>query len=140
MMIQRKCIFLLLVLLLAGSWSLKAEDGYRLWLRYDQVQDAGRLKNYRQALQQIIIQGNSPVLQAAGQELGHGLEGLLGTAVPLSDKLSKQAAIVAGTPANSPLIASLKLQDKLAAVGPEGYLSAAVLRGEKHRIERRYLY
>ncbi|WP_224998358.1 alpha-glucuronidase family glycosyl hydrolase [Cesiribacter sp. SM1] len=112
----------LLLLLLATGFPCRAEDGYRLWLRYDQIQDAGSLKNYRQSIKEIVLQANSPVTEAAGQELSRGLGGLLGTAVPITQKLSQQGAVVAGTPANSPLIASLKLGDKLSSLGDEGYL------------------
>ncbi|AHM63126.1 alpha-glucuronidase [Flammeovirgaceae bacterium 311] len=120
---RTRLLFLpLLLLLFASAIPLQAEDGYRLWLRYDPVQDAGLLKSYRQSIREIVIQGNSPVTAAAGQELSRGLQGLLGTGVPLTQKLSQQGALVAGTPASSPLIAALKLQDKLAPLGKEGYL------------------
>jgi alpha-glucuronidase len=112
----------LLLLLLATSFPAVAEDGYRLWLRYDPIQDAGSLKNYRQTVKEIVLEGGTPITEAAGQELSRGLGGLLGTAIPLKQTLSQQGAIVAGTPANSPLIASLKLGDKLTSLGNEGYL------------------
>lgn len=99
-----------------------AEDGCRLWLRYEQVQDAARLQAYRQAVHEIIIQGNSLTLLAAQKELQTGLNGLLGQATPAAQEPTQQNILLAGTPASSTLIKELNLTDKLKTVGDEGYL------------------
>ena len=41
---------ILLCLLLFGSITVQAEDGYRLWLRYDPIDDPLLLQQYRQAI------------------------------------------------------------------------------------------
>ncbi|MFD3002345.1 alpha-glucuronidase family glycosyl hydrolase [Pontibacter toksunensis] len=120
---RNKFAFILpFLLLLLVTNSLYAEDGYRLWLRYDQLNDAARLKDYRKAISGILVDGDSPTLLAAEKELKMGLDGLLGKAVPLTEKLTRKGAIVAGTPESSPLIRSLNINDKLQEVGEEGYL------------------
>ncbi|MFZ0430706.1 MAG: alpha-glucuronidase family glycosyl hydrolase, partial [Acidobacteriota bacterium] len=68
------CGFLLLL-----SSALRADDGYRLWLRYDPVDDAARLASYRNLITATLIEGNSPTMTAARSELGRGLTGLLGS-------------------------------------------------------------
>lgn len=116
------CFILLLLLLFSASGRLLAEDGYKLWQRYEQVQDAGRLQSYRQAIQEIVVQGSSPTLAVAQKELQQGLSGLLGQAVPAVQQPTQQSILVAGTPASSALVKELNLTDKLKAAGEEGYL------------------
>lgn len=99
-----------------------AEDGYEMWLRYHQVSDAKLLKNYRQQLSHLVVEGESPTLSVATTELQRGLEGLLGQQVSLSQQLARRGSLVLGTRENSPLIASLQLGERLATLGPEGYL------------------
>jgi alpha-glucuronidase len=95
----------------------RAEDGYDLWLRYRPM-EASALAQYRPLATAIVSEGNSPSLNAAKNELTHGLSGLLDRPVrpgPLAD-----GAVVIGTPASSPSIAGLKLP--LTALGRDGYL------------------
>jgi alpha-glucuronidase len=98
------------------------EDGYEMWLRYHTVSDAKRLKDYRIQLGQLVVEGESPTLTAAQAELQRGLSGLLGQPIANGNKLARKSSLVIGTPKNSPLIASLKLNERLAAVGPEGFI------------------
>ena len=55
-----------------------AEDGYRLWLRYDKINNATILQQYRKQISSINFQIFSPELTVAKKELFAGLEGLLG--------------------------------------------------------------
>ena len=48
-----RCLPLILVAL--GATLARAEDGYRLWLRYDLVADTPLRESYAQALGQIVI-------------------------------------------------------------------------------------
>ncbi len=78
---------LLLSLLLTGAAALRAEDGYRLWLRYDRVADGTLREAYVAALPRIVLAvpgpGDLPAIAAARDELTTGLSGLLGTEVPV---------------------------------------------------------
>lgn len=110
----------LLIFLLLGS--LKAEDGYRLWLRYDQISSDVKLKSYREAITEIHMPTGSVTMQAAAAELKEGLSGLLGKEVTIGNSNITSPALVVGTPQNSELIAGLKLGKALSEVGEEGYL------------------
>lgn len=48
---------------------LQAEDGYKLWLRYDPVSDLQLLEHYTHHVREFIIEGSSTTLQAAGEEM-----------------------------------------------------------------------
>ena len=102
-----------LVLFLVACGSVKADDGYKLWQRYEQVQDQAKLQAYRQAINELIVQGNSPTLTVAQQELQTALSGLLGQTVSSSQQVTKQNILVVGTPASSALVKDLGLTDRL---------------------------
>lgn len=116
-------LFILWVFFLAGAAQVSnAEDGYDMWLRYQPVADKTLRKIYQQQFNQILVEGNTPGLSVAAAELQRGLSGLLDKPVAITNKKLSKQALVVGTPANSPLIASLQLGDRLAALGDEGYL------------------
>jgi alpha-glucuronidase len=102
--------------------SARAEDGYRLWLRYDSLSGSKRIGAYRQSVSAVVVQGKSPTARILREELTLGLSGLFGESVMTSDEVSEPGAVVAGTPENSPLIARLGWEDELRRLGPEGYL------------------
>src|SRR5439155_4763486 len=111
-------LFLCFMLL---AFTVHAEDGYRLWLRYNLVDDQQMLQQYRNAITGISLNGTTPTLQAAREELSTALEGLLGRKVSVQREAAN-GSIVAGTPASSPLIATLSLQQQLARAGTEGFV------------------
>jgi alpha-glucuronidase len=65
--------------------SVRAEDGYRLWLRYDRIGDDGIRAAYAGAASRIVLAtgtgAESPTVRAARDELVSGLTRMLG-AVP----------------------------------------------------------
>ena len=72
--------YVAILLVIAMPSAARAEDGYDLWLRYRLVADAARLAEYRTAIRQLVVEGDSPTLRAAHDELVTGLTGLLGRA------------------------------------------------------------
>lgn len=102
--------------------ALEAENGYRLWLRYDKVSDPRLLSEYQENITGFIMEGNSPVINSARKELQDGLNGLLGKTVPSFHGTGKNGLVIAGTPESSPVIASMKLQEKLSGINDEGYI------------------
>ena len=117
----------LLAFFLATILSLgaaNAEDGYRLWLRYDRINDPQLLQQYRAAIRDLHFNINSATLKAACDELTNGLAGLLGQPVEEIHNEStriNEGALLAGTPA-SPIIARLHWTDSLTSLGKEGFL------------------
>jgi alpha-glucuronidase len=100
----------------------RADDGYRLWLRYDKITDAQLLLSYQKSATGWIIEGSSPSSLVTADELQNGLNGLLGNHIERVSVIKRNGIIVAGTANNSPIIAALKLKSKLAGLGDEGYL------------------
>ncbi len=119
------------VFLLFYHTLLLAEDGYRLWLRYDLITDTKKLDAYKAILTQINLKDDSSTLKAASEELSNGLAGLLGTRLPFVRAITKHGALVAGTPQSSEVIATLALQDKLKNAGEEGFLILTTTANQK---------
>ncbi|MCI0696612.1 alpha-glucuronidase [candidate division KSB1 bacterium] len=106
---------------LSTAHALRAEGGYRLWLKYDLISNPQKLQSYQQAIRGWMIIGDCPILTAAKKELQTGLEGLLGSTAPFSDEL-KNGLVIAGTYKDAPLLAKANLGDKLKNLGPEGFV------------------
>ena len=106
--------FLLLVTIIAD-----AEDGYRLWLRYDQL-PATAAASYRSQVTSIVIDGESPAFQVIKDEFSNGLSGLLGKSIPRADKVDRDGAVVVLT-LKGQLAADLNWKGQLQSLGPEGF-------------------
>ena len=57
---------LLVLLLLLIPFRIVAEDGYRLWLRYDRIADENKMKEYREDIKKVPGIGEKSFEQAAG--------------------------------------------------------------------------
>ena len=99
-----------------------AEDGYDLWLRYRLVGDTARLAEYRATITQLVVPSDAPTIQATRAELVAGLRGLLGRDIPVGGDVTRDGALIVGTPAGSRLVAGLPLGDALRDAGPEGFV------------------
>ncbi|TLV03741.1 alpha-glucuronidase family glycosyl hydrolase [Dyadobacter luticola] len=76
------CIFFTLFI----SSICRADDGYRLWLKYDEIKDAVIKKQYTGQTRFIALSGSSKTLEAAAGELQIALKGMLGVNVPTVKK------------------------------------------------------
>ena len=105
--------------LIVFAASAKADDGYRLWLRYDQLPPTS-LKMYRQLITSISVEGKSKTFDVIRDELTLGCSKLLGTPIKLVQNAS-DASVVVGTPETSPLIRNLQWESELRNLGREGF-------------------
>ncbi|MEP7267264.1 MAG: alpha-glucuronidase family glycosyl hydrolase, partial [Saprospiraceae bacterium] len=77
--------FLFSISFLLSIISLSADDGYRLWLKYDKISNATALKNYSKKIKSIqITYDNTDIIQSAVHELQVGLRGLLSKEIPIA--------------------------------------------------------
>jgi alpha-glucuronidase len=113
----------LMLITVCGATLAHGEDGYDLWLRYRPL-PAAQMKLYQGHASQLIAAAATPAQNATRQELQRGLDGLLARDIPLSDTVTRDGAIIVGTPASSPLIARLRLDTH--SLGDEGYLIRSV--------------
>src|SRR5215467_11261652 len=130
--IYSKTLAGIFALLLVVVVPVRAEDGYRLWLRYDPIPKAS-MDSYHPHISSLIVPGGSATLRALRDELKTGCTGLLGTEVPITNRIADGAVIV-GTPSSSTAIAGLGLHKRLHELGPEGFLIQSVSIGGHHVI------
>jgi alpha-glucuronidase len=105
-------------LVLLATTPARADDGYRLWLRYDPVEEPIR-QQYAMHATELVVDARGPMTKAAASELKRGLSGLLARPIDLRSKIDRDGAIflaLAGSSALQPL--NLRLCD----LGNEGFL------------------
>jgi alpha-glucuronidase len=112
--------------------SVRAEDGYRLWLRYDQLPASSR-EIYQQQIKSIVVQGESATFNTIRAELSRACAGLLGTAVRVRRDHS-DASVVVGLPQTSTFIGELKWETELKHLGPEGFRIRTIRIGSRPTI------
>ena len=115
-------LLFVLPLLVSINVSIKADDGYRLWLKYDLISNQEKLNEYRESIRTWVIEGNTPTIKAAEEELQMGLKGLLGSNIPQVNSIQNDGILIAAKYSGSSLLSKLKLENKLKKIGSEGYL------------------
>jgi len=125
---------LLLFVLCIFIHGLRAENGYRLWLRYDKITDAGLLHSYRQHISHVVVAGSSATMEAVRNELAEGLQGLLDQKIIIQSVFSGTPGMVAATPASMPWIKDAVSAEDLRKAGTEGFVIATVSRAGKENI------
>ena len=118
--------FLLVFVLFCGS--VKADDGYRLWLRYEPL-PAPFVEKYRSRIDSVSVQGKSPTFDVIRSELSQGCTGLLGTTIVVGDR--DDASVIVGTPQTSTLIRNLQWDAELKKLGPEGFRIRTIKNGNR---------
>ena len=103
---------------MAGSPAVQGENGYQMWLRYRQA-DRDRLADYRRTIHHLIVEGSSPGVKAAGEELSAGLSSLLGQQVTMGPTAAPRSVIMGN--ASSASIRNLVPPATLQTLGAEGY-------------------
>ncbi len=117
----RRALLALCLLGWGTAFPARAEDGYRLWLRYEPVRDETLRDAYSRSLSSLVVQGRSPTERILLEELQRGLKGMLGISPRVSEKVLEGSLLV-GTPGTSPLVAGLKWDKELSQLGKDGYL------------------
>jgi len=114
----------------AAAAALPDEDGYKLWLRYEPLRPM--LRNYRQVVRQIRVDGNSATAGVIRDELAMALSSMLEQNIPVIKSAPGQGAIVVGTPAGSAFVRHLNWNAELAGVGAEGFLIRSIRSNNRH--------
>jgi alpha-glucuronidase len=114
--------FLFVACALAIVSCAHAENGHRLWLKYGLISDSDLLKEYKESIHAIVVEGESPTMHAARNELQSGLHGLLGSAIPEVKIVDQDGIVLAGNYKELPTLENVGLKDKLAKAGEEGFV------------------
>lgn len=119
---MKKIVLIIFILFtLKIEHTLHADDGYRLWLKYDEISNPLRLQTYKKLIKGWMIFGESSTMAVVKKELYTGLEGLLGSAVPEVDSINDGIVIV-GIYQSSPLLEKLNLSNRLINISQGSYI------------------
>lgn len=122
-MIKTKNSYLILIVIVTISfyYFTYADDGYKLWLKYQKVTDSRQLQEYRQKISFIDIEGKSETCQIIRNELKQSLPIMLDKEVPFLES-NKSGRLIIGTPLNSKSINKISKTLPLKSVDKEGYI------------------
>ncbi|MCU4674039.1 alpha-glucuronidase [Catenovulum sp. 2E275] len=112
------CIMSLTALYANASSIVTGEDGYRLWLKYDPIQNQGILPEYKKWLVNWHVEGNSKTSQIIRDELDYAFNGLLQASNPTV--LNSANLVVATAKTASQFLPEVNQQ--LSQLGDEGYV------------------
>jgi Glycosyl hydrolase family 67 N-terminus len=97
--LKRIALFTILAAFLAGYFSsaqLHAENGAEAWLRYARL-DAKASQQYENVPSNVVVFGDSAILNSSREELIRRISGTLGKTLRLENQLPQEPAIVLGT-------------------------------------------
>ncbi|MEO6454936.1 MAG: alpha-glucuronidase family glycosyl hydrolase [Ginsengibacter sp.] len=114
------------------AFNALADDGYRLWLPYNKIDDRNVLQQYRDAINYIDFYGSSSTLAAAKKELQNGLEGLLDKKI-FFDTTIHNNSVIAGVVTSSSIF-NLSSNAYTKNLGKEGFIIITQKREQKNVI------
>jgi len=127
-----KLSILFFVVLTSLNILIYAEDGYRLWLRYDLIMDQSILQTYSKSINGLTSDENSATMKVASNELQTGLRGLLGKSLQINLTLDEDGTIVLNTDKKSSLTKFCISEDEFNGINEEGFIiKTATYEGKK---------
>lgn len=106
-----------------------AETGYRLWLRYDKIENSALLEKYSSQIKSINFEGNSETDLAAKKEILMAINGLLGKQIPLVS--TNSATLIIGTPQGSSIIKAIINSNDLPKTADGFLIKSLTLNGQQ---------
>ena len=129
----RYFLFVLCIMMVSRQGLSRADDGYRLWMKYDKITDQAKLAEYQKLISSIIVDGDPDVHRdrVVRDELRKGLSGLLGRDIPVAESVSQGGSVIVGTTENSELVRGLITPAAFKRMGPEGFfISSTAIEGK----------
>lgn len=128
-------VFLFLFILPGLSIRLWAEDGYRLWLRYELVSDQELLESYKNSIKSIQIIESGETADIIRKEMRLGFTGLLGKEIPRIPGAEADGFLIIGLVENIESSYPIDLKTLSKPLSKEGFLIQSIqINGNKGRI------
>ncbi|MES2277516.1 MAG: alpha-glucuronidase family glycosyl hydrolase [Bacteroidota bacterium] len=115
---KRYCLAFISLLIFSVT---RADNGYRLWLKYDAIKDAGKAAAYRRSICQLVFPGANPTLSVARHELLSGLNGMLKYLPAATKTVVTSGTLIIGTPQSSNLVTNARFKSVLTGLNSDGY-------------------
>jgi len=114
-----KAVWLVIMLFILSS--LKAEDGYELWLRYNKISNVSILDQYKKQINSPVVIGGSPTITIIKNELARAFSGLTGIAYTILPFANNSSSFIAGI-SSSAVLSSIIPKNELDQIGNEGFI------------------
>jgi alpha-glucuronidase len=111
----------LLVIMLFIFSSLKAENGYDLWLRYNKISNVAILDQYKKQIASPVVPGSSQTITIIKDELARAFSGLTGSTYTILPSANNSTSFIAGI-SSSTVISSIVTKNELDKIGKEGFI------------------
>lgn len=121
-MVKKINLLFSVVLVLFCCHNLLSESGYRLWLRYDLIQDEALLSQYKAAVRSFYLDDAITNYRVIREEINAGLGGMLGIKVEFSDNQVIEQGKVICALIDSKIVSRLGINTDEFPIGEEGYL------------------
>lgn len=119
-------ILLVVLFVFVLPLGVRGEDGYDLWLRYPRIENDVLRRSYLKAITGWCVEGQSPTLALAQQELRTGLHGLTGERIAEQPASAAGVSLIAGTVSQSSRLRSLLGGKTLDNLGAEGFTIVSI--------------
>jgi alpha-glucuronidase len=113
---------LILIIVILFLQPLTADDGYRLWLKYDRLSDNDMSDSYRELLTKTYIPQRSPVSEVITNELNNAISGLLGKRLTYSNNIKDGNILVVAVKDKLSSSLSDLIKNETESLNDEGYL------------------
>ena len=124
-------LFVWCILLVSLQSMAMADDGYRLWMKYDKIDDQAKLAEYQKLVSSIVVEGDSPTCKVVQNELQKGLSGLLGKDISVAQSVSQGGSVVVGTTEDSDLMRDSITPAVFKRLGQEGFFISSTAIDDK---------
>ena len=114
--------------------SSSREIEYHCWLRYDKIQQESLREQYRAWCGNIVFLNQSPVLQAAKEELSQGIQNLLNIIPAATELPRRNRAIVVGRADSHPLLEAAIAPGQTGGTAGEGFAITTIRNPEREYI------
>ena len=124
--------FVLLFFLI--SFSASAQKDYKLWLQYNEVNNAVLVSEYRNNLKGITVLGNSETIKIAEKELKAGFQDMLGIAPEIKSDIKEENTLIIGSQSNLNAEIKKELQSDFGKINEEGFIIKSISFKNKKQI------
>lgn len=105
-----------------NTGGLRADDGYRAWLRYDPLDQVSQRQAWTSVVTGLVCREDDPSVKVALAELQMGFSGLLGIDPSVRPEVSGSGGVLIGTIDGNPEIAVRLRPEDADQIGSEGYV------------------
>ena len=132
--IMKISLLLIFAVILQEPVTVRADDGYNLWLTYRKIDNKILLQKYQRSLKLIAVPGQSETCRILRIELEKGLKSMLDRDISAGRLVSDKSTLIVSRPETCAFIKNSGLIAALDTLGPEGYILKSITMNSKNTI------